>query len=155
MKWIGMIPWRWFGLLEVVGLALLSSPASGSALYWEDLQEAIAAQQTSLGVAICQQQWHSAIDVTTGLIGIPQISAAQRQAYVDLRHILEDLQSRSSLPNFVLDFDQPYFPAPVSSDRCRTIEEKVDLNAAPPLIQNDLPIEWQPVIDRHQDIYHD
>ncbi|MEY2977006.1 MAG: hypothetical protein ACO31I_00355 [Prochlorotrichaceae cyanobacterium] len=158
MKLTGMIPWRWFGLLEVVGLALLSSPASASAPHWEALQEAIVAQQTSLGVAICQQQWPSAIDLTTGLIGIPQISAAQRQAYVDLRHILEGLQSRSSLPHFVwdvLDFNQPYFPDPVSSRNCGAIEEKVRLNAAPPLVQQDLPIQWKPVIDRHHDIYHD
>jgi hypothetical protein len=90
--------------------------------------ETIAAQQIKLEVAVCLQEWQRTIDLTTTLMGIPQISPAQRQTYVDLRHFLEDLQSRSAYPNFRVNFDDPRFPGQVSTDRCRAIQEKVTVN---------------------------
>jgi len=122
-RWV----WGCFGLAEVMGLLL------GSSVAWARFvsPETIVAEQTNLGVAICRQQWQSAIDLTTNLIGVPQISPDQRQAYVDLRHLLEEIQSRSSYPNFLVNFDDSRFPSGVSTDRCRSIQEKIEVNGAP------------------------
>mgnify|MGYP003342563567 CR=1 FL=1 len=104
--------------------------------------ETIAAQQIKLEVAVCLQEWQRTIDLTTTLMSIPQISPAQRQTYIDLRHFLEDLQSRSAYPNFRVNFDDPRFPSQVSTDRCRAIQEKVTVNQATvDAVQPDAPGE--------------
>jgi len=118
--------WGGFRLAEVLGVLLWCSAswASAVSLYQSSIEKTIVSQQTSLEVAICRQQWQSAIDLATALIGIPQISPAQRQAYVDLRHRLETLQSRSQYPDFVFQIEDPHLSGAISADRCRLIQAK-------------------------------
>jgi len=124
---IRILVWGCCGLAQALGVQELGVLGSSVALARFVSPEAIGVEQTHLEVAICLQQWQNAIDLTTNLIGIPQISSDQRQAYVDLRHTLEDLQSRSPYPNFQVNFDDPRFPEEVSTDRCEAIQQKFRL----------------------------
>ena len=133
-----------FGIGEKPAYADLFSPPT------------IAELQTSLDIAICRQQWETAIYLTSQITGYPRLTAKQRQSYVALRHTLENWQSRSNDPDFVINFEDPSLPESLSRPFCEAVPQPID--SAPPIDAIDpaspaVNIDWEQLIYRQQTVY--